>query len=171
MAFPRNELIEFTLYMLEDQKHRIWNVSSILGVEPVIETQWNLYLSQQHSKIEISFSFGRDKYTLDQLHPYVHEAFVYLRCCHHNRVRRQMREKINTITGLQDLLMLLAQFKYTGYAPGLQLYILLRIGILHGLIHFNLPSADVYACFSHFLATLTNHLGKGVAKLFHLLVV
>ncbi|KAJ7167942.1 hypothetical protein C8R46DRAFT_1218874 [Mycena filopes] len=136
--FPRDEMVEYCLYMLEDQKV-INNCEACVEDEYVCvvfswgrcchwcerrllpnclhasEEYFRQYTVHSRAAIEASFPFGRDKYTLDQLMPSVPLAFEYLCRCYFNRTRKQIKERINTMTSLQELVALNMEFVAYGY--------------------------------------------------------
>lgn len=79
-----------------------------------------------------AFPFGRDRFSLQELQPYVPEAFRYLRRGYYNVIRRQMKERIATMQGLAELQQLYSEWNYLGYGPNAVQWIVRRLATLHG---------------------------------------
>lgn len=84
--------------------------------------------------------FGRDKYPYQDLLEHVPEAFQYLRRHYHNRVRRQMKDKINSILDKDELILLYSRLRYSGYRKGLSDYVKWRLFILFNVQDFVQPA-------------------------------
>lgn len=63
----------------------------------------------------LGMPFGRDKYTVAELRPHVPLAFEYLERTYFNRVRRQYKDKIASMTDVARLACLLIEFQGYGY--------------------------------------------------------
>lgn len=61
------------------------------------------------------FPFGRDKYTLDQLMPFMRHAYRYFRRHFYNRVRLQIKQAIAAKTNLDQVRFLAVELVQRGY--------------------------------------------------------
>jgi len=65
--------------------------------------------------MRLEFPFGRDKFTLDQLLPFVPRVARHLRRRFYNRTRRQIKQKIFAMNNIRQLMLLRAEFIILGY--------------------------------------------------------
>ncbi|KAJ7108188.1 hypothetical protein C8R44DRAFT_884951 [Mycena epipterygia] len=80
--------------------------------------EWDRVYQNQLSTLDfVPLSFGRDRYPLAELYPYVPQVFRYLRRAYFNVIKRQYIQRLAEITDIQYVYNIAGLWTLAGYSP------------------------------------------------------